>query len=250
MNTKTKLYSIFHEEKRYPQDITFELIKGVRDYPEYIQEMIDYEWKIISKNNPYIYNEVCYSLISSKEIDNQLICEIQECSYKDFIGTNIKSINKITDTQLMANPLAACVVIITADKSIVVGKRSVKLAEGQQEWHIIGGTLEAKNQLPESPFELILKEIKEELNIDSEYIIDLHCTAMGRSFWNNKPEFLLKCITTLNDKQIATLYQSASHKFEHDCISFIKQSDFPEFIKNNKFSPIGIAALASADILD
>lgn len=244
----TKLFELSFINNWKPQDIVLKQIEGKREFPASIREMIEKEWAIVSKNNPHIYDGECYSLIDAKTLNKQLICIVQECSYKDFIGTNIKNIESIKDMSLLANALAACVIIKTADDCIVVGKRSGLLAENKSEWHIIGGTLESKNNMPESPFELIHKEINEELGMPEKYIINLRCIGMGRAFHNNKPEFLMACDTPLSNTQVAKLYQNASHKYEHDCIEFIKPADINQFAENNRFSPIGLAALACAEI--
>ncbi|HPY95696.1 MAG TPA: NUDIX hydrolase [Candidatus Cloacimonadota bacterium] len=244
----TKLFELSFINKWKLHDIVLKQIEGNRDFPSYIQAMIEKEWAIVSKNNPHIYDGECYSLIDAEILNNLLICSVQECSYRDFIGTNIKNIEKIKDTSLLANALAACVIIKTADDCIVVGKRSELLAENKSEWHIIGGTLESKDNKPESPFELIIKEINEELGVPEKHVQNLHCIGMGRAFHNYKPEFLMACDTSLSNSQVANLYQNASHKYEHDCIEFIKPADINQFVMKNRFSPIGLAALACAGI--
>ncbi|HOD53095.1 MAG TPA: NUDIX hydrolase [Candidatus Cloacimonadota bacterium] len=245
----TKQFQIIHKGIWHRYHIVLNVIPEIRVFPDWIKQMIEDNWQKVKQENPLIYNGIGYSLIQSDVKYDKLVCKVQSCSYKDFLGTNVKNIHQINDHSLLANSLAACVVIKTADNCIVVGKRSRYLAEGVNEWHVIGGTLESMDGNPEDPFDLIYKEIEEELGIKDNFIQNLHCTGLGLALHNYKPEFLMYCNTILNNREVTDLYHSASHQFEHDCLDFIPIEKMMDFIRNNKFSPIGLAAISSAGLI-
>lgn len=244
-------YELYVGEEISYNDIVFKCKKGLKDYPEEIEELIEKTWleKKQSSDEHYLYDGTVFSLLDYSYDEHKLYCEIQKTSYKAFIGTNVENIAKITDKNSLANAIAACVVPITTDNYILVGKRNDKLAEGGAEWHIVGGTMEGFMQngviMPENPYDLIYKELEEEISVGLDDIKTLTCIGFGRSLRNHKPEFLFVSYLTMTANELALMLSAMSQGKieEHTKFIFIKINELIDFMKRNKFSPIGELAI-------
>ncbi len=232
------------------EDIVFETSKELKHYPEHIKQLIEDTWEKLQQSTPnpekYLYNGIVYSLCDYKLLNDKLVLKVQPTDYKSYIGTNIQNIKIIKDKNNLANILAACVVPITSDDYCIVGKRSNKLAEGTAQWHVVGGTVESKDDNllePEHPYDLILKELKEEINVSENQINDLVCTGFGLSIYNNKPEFLFKARLSIGIEQLRSIINLAKDYDEHSEYRYIKTDELNEFVSKNTFSPIGELAI-------
>ena len=236
-------YQILLQHKLSRNQIVFIKKNGLKTYDRNITDLINQTWEKAISNNQYLYNGSCFSLLNSVFQDDILTLDVIETDYKSLFGTNITNYSLIPDKDKMANALAACMVVQTADHKIIVGKRNSQIAEFVSLWHVIGGTLEKINHDIEHPFDLMQKELHEELNIEKQHIKEIYCMGMAIPFCNNKPEFLFYAEIDLNSSQVYELYQTAKDKYEHDDLEFIQLTDFYDFIKDKKFSPIGKAAI-------
>lgn len=236
-------YQTLFKGKFLKEQIVLHQIFEEKTYPDYLNKLINSTWETEIKENNYLYNGDCYSLLNVEQSKGAIICQVQKTNYKSLFGTNIKNIALINNKEEMANALAACVVIETSDNLIIVGRRNAKMAEFVSLWHVIGGTLESYGEVPEHPFDLIIKEIKEELAVPESAISDLYCMGMAVPECNNKPEFLFYCKIIQSSEQVKLSYQSAKDKYEHEEICFIKLTDFYDFVKDKCFSPVGRAAI-------
>ncbi len=238
-------FSILFKGPFNKEQIKLNLLPELKRYSQNTNNIINNTWVLeMSNENQLLYDGQCYSLINMSLKSSSLECVIQETNYKSFVGTNVKNRHLFqNNNKEMANCMAACVVMETTDNKIIIGKRSSKMAEGKSEWHIIGGTLEAVNNLPEHPFELILKEMEEETGITTNNIDSLICLGTAVSHYNNKTEFLFFAKLNLDSKQFEVKSLTATHREEHDKLTCLDSNELNNFLTKEPFAAIGKAAI-------
>jgi hypothetical protein len=230
------------------ENIVFECLEGDKSYPPEIAEMIEKSWESRPQDEKYFYDGTVYSMIEYSFINPILKCKVQKTSFKAFYGSNIKNNEKIVNKSILANAIAACVVIYSNDGYILVGKRSQKVAEDNEYWHVIGGTMEGvefkDERVPENPYDLIKKEILEEVSITPNDIEDLHCIGFGLSKHNHKYEFLFECKTNLTRHDLLEKAKSTRDVIdEHSEFRTLQFNEILKFIEKHQFSPIGELAI-------
>ncbi len=214
-----------------------------KSYSNEVNLLIEQAWKDVSSNSEvFIFNGKVSCLDSWELVKDTLTVNYCESDYKSYYGTNIKNINKISDKNSLANTLAVCSVVETVDKKIIVGKRGKHLAEGRALWHVPGGTLEYYPERINHPFEVMKRELVEELNLHE--IHDMICLGFGVNLSLNKPEFLLYTKTKLTSKEIEREISKASDYDEHSEIRFIDIKEINGFIQKHIFTEIGQAVLS------
>lgn len=232
---------LFHGPFRY-EDIQLQRVEGTRQYPPLITALIETTWKAEkAKQDRFLFNGAIVSLLDVKRVSNALFCTIQETDYQAFVGTNLHHCNDISDKDMMANPIAVCAVLLTADQKLVIGKRSTKLAESSGYYHVPGGTLEFGDIIhPEST---IRKELEEEFGIIAPDLEDITCMALAMNHVMHKPEFLYYAKLKLTADALQTRYLTASDAEEHTEICYIQSDALPKFIQTHPMTVIGKAAL-------
>jgi len=211
-------------------------------YPPHVQNLIDSEWQEVKKNRDIlIFNGPVSCLDSFTLVENNLHIDYCESDYKSYYGTNIRNSRTLKGNAELANTLAVCTVVETSDQKIIIGKRGSHLAEGTSLWHVPGGTIEYYFDRVNHPFEVMKRELLEELNLQN--ITSMICLGFGENLNFKKPEFLLYTKTELNSIEIAASLHGASDYNEHSEIRFIPRDLIKDFISNNNFTEIGTAAI-------
>lgn len=237
-------YVIFTVGPFKKEQIVFYVLPGLKKYSEALQTLIHSTWEeALNNKKQLLYDGECYALINMTLQGNQLICQVQQTTYRSFFGTNVKNRYMIEALDSMANCMAACIVMETTDQKIVIGKRASHMAEGKEEWHIIGGTLEGTDGVPEHPFDLILKEMEEEAAVFYDDLTDFFCMGTGLSLYNNKPEFLFYAKLKMSSSEFIEKSKTASHLDEHDELICLDRDRLPEFIRDYNVAAIGKAAI-------
>jgi len=217
-------------------------LKQKKTYSPQVQKLIDSEWRQVRENKDiFIFNGPVSCLDRFEIVENKLHIFYCESDYKSYYGTNIQNSRILKNKSELANTLAVCTVVETADKMIIVGKRGKHLAEGTSLWHVPGGTLEYYPERVNHPFQVMKKELAEEINLSD--ITNMICLGLGENLNFQKPEFLLYTTTNLTSNAIASNMQDASDYNEHSEIRFIPRDEIKQFITNNNFTEIGTAAI-------
>ncbi len=114
-------------------------------------------------------------------------------------------------------PLALCAAVITATGSLVVQRRSNQVAEGQGMLHVPGGHLDPDRHrhhgLPD-PRIAMLCELKEELGLERDELLDGRLLGLIENNENGKPELLYRWRTCLDEREIKTRAAAAVDRFE------------------------------------
>jgi len=238
------------------EDFSFMQLDAPKVYPPEVQEMIDQAWAVGIENagSKYLYDGNVYGLVEYHLAGDVLHCILQRSTYKAYYGTNVCNNHRIEDKQLLTNAIATCVVCITNDDFVLVGKRNSLLAEDGNIWHIIGGTMEGLffdgKHYPENPYDMILREMEEEVSIELTDILSIYCTGLGRSLHNHKPEFMFIADLNLNHKELLEKANATNDIIqEHTEFRCIRLFDIFNFVRENKFAPIGELAILHSETL-
>ncbi len=237
-----KDYLIHIKQKFHENELILHDVKHKKVYPLHIQKLITSEWEKVTANKDiFIFNGSVSCLDRFELVEDKLHIYYCESDYKSYYGTNIKNSKILKDNSELANTLAVCTVVETSDQMIIVGKRGKHLAEGTSLWHVPGGTLEYYPERVNHPFEVMRRELVEELNLKE--ISSMICLGFGENLNFKKPEFLLYTTTNLTSLEIANSLQEASDFNEHSEIRFIPRDLIIDFIANNNFTEIGRAVI-------
>ncbi|MDD2331903.1 MAG: NUDIX hydrolase [Candidatus Cloacimonetes bacterium] len=263
-----KRFRIIHRGLFATGDFEIELLPGKKSYPADVKKLINCAWQEARLNpDTRLYNGRVLSYIGSEikpSPDGRAILRLslQETDYKSFFGTNVQNANLIADPASLANALAVCALVETFDATVVIGKRSNTLAEGKGLWHVPGGTLELKTQWKDqlplmkqlglgsrkistlNPILTMLRELKEELNLEYGDFIFCHCLGLGENLGMKKPEILCHFKTKLSSQELSARTTEAIDCSEHSEILFVPVEDLRDFICMNPFAPIGEAAIS------
>lgn len=235
-------YLIHLKHKFEEQEIILHDLGKKKIYSPTVQNLINEEWKKVKENKDiFIFNGAVSCLDSFEVVENKLHIYYCESDYKSYYATNIKNSKLLQEKSELANTLAVCTVVETSDKMIIVGKRGKHLAEGTSLWHVPGGTLEYYPERINHPFEVMKRELVEELNLSD--ISSMICLGFGENITFQKPEFLLYTRTALTSKEIASNLTGASDYNEHSEIRFIPCNEIENFIIEHNFTEIGTAVI-------
>ena len=222
-----------------PKDITTEVLKKSITFPIEVCNYIDRRWKEeTAKNKSYLFNGKVASLVDFKGDLKSLHLVLQETDYKSFFVTNILNDDVLAE-QYFTNTLAICAVTITSDRRVIIGKRSSILAEGEGLWHVPGGTCDEEVLAGSNPFDLIVRELKEEFNIDQSEMDNMKCIGLGKNLVYRKPELLGSIQLNVTAEKVMSKMSIASDFNEHTEIQFVPETELGEFLKKNRISPIG-----------
>jgi len=207
-----------------------------------------------------LYNGLVATFEQAEKVGDQLKVSLGMTDFKAFYGTNLSNYQALPPDQL-ANAIAVCGAVLTSDHTILMGKRSRKVAEGQEQWHVIGGTLELGEseynsaiikcvehprqplKLSLNPFSRMITELEEELGINPDDLINISCLGIGVNLSIWKPEFLMMVISSLSSAQLLECKDHALNQGEHTEIVAVPIEDIKDFVYTHPVAPIGKAAL-------
>lgn len=161
-------------------------------------------------------------------------------SYRAYVGTRQPSFFANGPCYRLANPLAICCTVVTADGRIVVARRSgVDVAVG--EYSVPGGFVERGKDA--DSFVAMARELNEELGLEVD-ANRLLCTGLIYDLWH--PHFEL-CFTAYVDVSFASLSGVVPLEQEHGHLESI--ADNPAALRrflarwHNRMAPSGEACL-------
>lgn len=235
-------YEILFSGNLKENQIVLHDIRQKKEFSPKVQELIEGEWEAVLLNKEiFIFNGAVSSLDHFEYRDSVLHIYYCESDYKAYYGTNIKNSNTLSEQKDLAYALAVCTIVESSDGKIIVGKRGGHLAEGRAFWHVPGGTLEYYPDRVNHPFEVMKRELVEELNLSD--ISSMICLGLGENRTLAKPEFLLYTKTDLTSKQIEENMSEAVDFNEHSEIKFIPKENILDFVEEVNFTEIGRAVV-------
>ncbi len=126
------------------KNVMIKMIKGMRKFTPEIRNLIDEEWEISENSGKELDNRRAFGLISAEKNRDKLQLKMQETSFKDFYGTNIRHPLHPEVQNNFANIIAFSVLVVTIDKKILIEKRSHSATQYKNHWDLINADIMLK----------------------------------------------------------------------------------------------------------
>ena len=118
-----------------------------------------------------VFDGRLFRLSGFQQADNRLAIDLEDTSYREYIGTAARDFYRLYPQEFLAQPLAVCIALTTADGKLIVEKRRA-IDPYRGEYHVIGDFLERDLDFDATgrpdPFGAILREVREEIGITLE----------------------------------------------------------------------------------
>ena len=141
---------------------------------------------------------------------DHLHLDLSPTSYKPFVGTNMANpaLAERFGRDVMANPVGVSTVLVTADGSVLLGRRNASVAYYPNRVHCFAGCLE-----PTDPdvFAALRRELAEELSLADDEVADLRCTGVVEDDALRQPELVFAAWTTATADAVAARLDPAEH---------------------------------------
>jgi len=207
--------------------------------------------------------------LNSARMDGKLLrLDLGLTNFKEYIGTTQHALKdeefrkRLMDAGIaddnepntyFSNPLSGCTAIVTSDGYLPIGMRGKAVAIYPSVPHIIGGYVKVNgSNKPDFTtkdvdlFANMLQELREELAISNEEIAGADFLGIVRNRITRGPEMMYVMKVALDKSEVENRWRTKSKdKYEHRQITFYKERDVPEFLRENegKMVPSGEATL-------
>lgn len=222
-----------------PPQVTTAMVASTHTIPPDAQTTIDAAWEEARlRLGDRLYDGPMARLQSWRIENNRLHLTLGRTSYKPFLGTNLMH-PELADQygpDVLANPLGISALLQTSDGYLVLGRRGGGVAFHAHRIHPLGGTVEEEHQ---DVFAEILRELKEEAELNSTDIIDLRCVGLAEDTSIRQPELMFHAATR------CTLAQINLDESEHDAIWPLRAeaAAVERAMRDADLTPIAVAAL-------
>lgn len=211
-----------------------------RAHSDSVDAMIDAERSTLLANSR-LYAGRKYRLASACQYEDTLHLYLGETDYITYLATNYnKELNdKLIKIGLidygdqdayLSNAIGNVAVVLTIDGKTVLVERSTNVATFQGWFDLPGGHPEpddagslAPRRIVDELFASVTREVRDELNIQQNEIIDLSLMAIIRNIQDGrKPEMVFLALTRLSTDDIMQRYNDGgAEKYEVSTILFV-----------------------------
>ena len=195
-------------------------------------DAIEVEWNrqcdVVQKDGRTLFNGEMLRLDSHVARDvtgkgTTLALSLSKTSYKNFVGTNMALFRddvRIAPEHL-ANPLGLSALVICSDAKILLGLRGKGTFLYSGYWHTFGGTADLGDVGEDgsvSVFDVMARELEEELGITDEETSQLRCIGLVRDRFILQPELIFEARVALSSIEVAQRLHGAHPQSsdEHD----------------------------------
>lgn len=219
-----------------------------------LEALIDAAWReklaLAEQRKQLLYNGALGRLVSSAMDEGRLTLSIGATNYRDFLGTNLYNAAAVRGLgeQFLSNALGTTATVVTRDGNLAYGRRSERVAYHAGYLHTFGGTLEAIDQGPDLSFDVfaaVRRELREELGLADDEIVEMVCTGLVRDHEIMQPELLFDAAIKLSKAELLARFESAADD-EHTALEMV--DDDPEAIvpflsRADRIAPVAVAAM-------
>ena len=230
--------------------------------PPEVVKLIDAEWQhqtaLAEKEGRTLFDGVMLRLDSFHRLDSSrkgsgLQVSLSRSRYKYFVGTNLTSRKQkeLISPDHYANPLGLSALIVCADSKLLLGLRGKGTFLYSGYWHTFGGMADMQDVGVDgnvSLFNVIARELNEELGVADEEIEKIRCIGMVRDLAILQPEIIFEVQVSLTSNEIVQRMGSrfSQPNDEHDGIIAIeKKADAVNHFVASHPSQITAVALAT-----
>jgi 8-oxo-dGTP pyrophosphatase MutT (NUDIX family) len=144
-------------------------------------DLIERLWAKRLSSKTKIFDGKLFRVVSARVQDQELFVELENTSYKHFVGTRDKEFVSRFGLQTSANPLSVGVVTTTSDGYLMIGRRRLDLDFNPGKYSIVAGIMDRERDFVDhtpDPFNAILRELHEEKDIHSNDIERIVCLGL------------------------------------------------------------------------
>ncbi len=194
---------------------------------------------------------VSHEVVSDGSAGPRLQMTVGPTCYRDFVGTNLYNHHRIPEFgwERFANPIGTTATLVTSDGLICYGIRSSRVSYHASHVHTFGGSFEARDRKEDGsvdPFGSLTRELKEELDLNPDDLVDLVSVGLIRDKEIHQPEMLFEARLKMDSAELRRRWEQAECRDEHS--GLVTLEDRPEaivpFIRQSPLiAPVAIGAL-------
>lgn len=245
-----KKCKILASGKYSPQQCKIIITSRAQKFNKQVCESIETNWVKMKKDavrsGKVLFNGPVFRLEKIEADAFKLVCFVSHTNFKEILGTNFRNprFGRQFGRSQLANGLACCSLLETADNKFVFAKRSDKILIGEGKWHCVAGQFSPDIFDPNSdisPFRTIYAEFAEEINLQEEQITTCICLGLIEDPVWLKPEFIFYTRTSLSADELGRIIDNAEDSYEHTKISYIPKAELKKFFAHNQTTRISQA---------
>ncbi|NLF31626.1 MAG: hypothetical protein GX591_12155 [Planctomycetes bacterium] len=197
-----------------------------------------------------LWNGPLCRLVAWSARTDQLTLTVGPTDYRAFLGTNLcgPDFHGGPGGARAADPVGVSVLVRSADRRIVLGRRGARVAYNAGRVHPIGGCMEPPGPpSPPNPAATVLAELREELAVDGRRVGGMRCLGMAHDKFIAQPELIFEVETACPADVLRRRRRTAADAAEHTDL-FVADDDGDVLERllaagRTDFSPIAVAAL-------
>lgn len=175
-----------------------------------------------------IYDGMLFRLNHLTVTHGKLRLGLGDTTYKEYVATRSEWFWRDRPHHELANPLALCIALGTAEGNIIMERRrGVDVYEGR--YHVIGGFMERphdmRNGIPD-PFQGIAREVEEEVGLKIR-TDTMGLTGVVYDLITPHPELCFCAESNLRNQEIADIFLDCRKDHEVEKLSFVDGSKDP-----------------------
>jgi len=185
------------------------------------------------RSNIPLFNGRLFRLTDFRADADQLFLSLGNTTYREYVGTRAREFYERRQRTELANPLAVCAVIVTADNGVLVAERQ-RVERDVGRYHVVGGFMDRQwdGAARPDPFGAMRREILEEsgLNTDPDRIL---CLGLVYDRGSPHPELCFTAQVELPFQEIAKAVPADS---ELRTVEFVSddRTALKQFIRRNR----------------
>ncbi|WP_154664987.1 hypothetical protein [Allorhizobium undicola] len=205
--------------------------------------LIDQQWqareRTAASEGRRLYNSAIFRLASHQQrTDGNLVLHVGVTDYREYVATRSEK-----QDIARANPIGTCVIPVTVDGRIPIGRRSQAAEVNPGKFFTFGGFFDAALDLKGTTpniFSCIQREVQEEIGIELASSA-LELVGIVNDLVNIHPEISFVANLEMSSSEVA----SSGWKAELDDLIFVQAKDCLEFLNKHRldFTPTLIGAL-------
>lgn len=192
-----------------------------------------------------LYDGLLYRLLGYGCSERGVVLDLGPTTYREYVITRTPSSGETRDRSEMADPIAVCAALVTADGQLVVARRlRVDVYEGRL--HVIGGFVDRDAEPPPpDPFAAVAREVTEETGLG---IAPAQFRLLGLAYdlETPHPELCFSVLVDTDSGSLSSLVWATGSELGELLMVPVEQSAFRGLLSGQRgpLSPTGAACVA------
>jgi hypothetical protein len=209
-----------------------------------VEDAIDRAWNAARGRSLQVqlFDGPMCRLESYEAMGDALVLRLSRTSYRTFFGTNMSNptLAERYGPNVLANPVGLSAALVTADAFLVFGRRNATVAYYPNRVHPFAGALEPREQL--DVFDDVRRELREELALPFDEILDLRCVGLVEDHALRQPELIFTARTPRSRAQLEESVDVTEHGGAWSIPA--TRADIERSLKDlTPFTPVAIATM-------